>query len=167
VLQPATFEEGGLEALWTPVMNFNIGHCQLKCTLCSEVCPTGAIRKITVEEKLGKGQFKDKGPISVGTAFYDTGRCLPHAMEIPCVVCEEVCPVSPKAIQTKNEEAKDVYGNVVVLNKPFIVPDLCIGCGICQHECPVNDSRAVYVTPVGETRSKDRRLLLQHRGKKA
>ncbi len=167
VLQPATFEEGGLEALWTPVMNFNIGHCQLKCTLCSEVCPTGAIRKITVEEKLGKGQFKDKGPISVGTAFYDLGRCLPHAMEIPCVVCEEVCPVSPKAIQTKNEEAKDVYGNVVVLNKPFIVPDLCIGCGICQHECPVTDSRAVYVTPVGETRSKDRRLLLQHRGKKA
>ncbi len=166
VLQPATFEEGGLEALWTPVMNFNIGHCQLKCNLCSEVCPTGAIRKITVEEKLGKGEFAEQGPVRLGTAFYDRGRCLPHAMEIPCVVCEEVCPVSPKAIQTHDEEVKDGFGNIVVLNKPFIIPDLCIGCGICQNECPVTDSRAVYVTPVGESRS-ERKLLLRNRTPKA
>jgi polyferredoxin len=165
VLQPATWKEGGLEALWTPVMNFNIAHCQLKCTLCSEVCPTGAIRKITAEEKLGKGEFVDQGPVVLGTAFFDKGRCLPHAMEIPCVVCEEVCPVSPKAIQTKDEEVKDVFGEVVVLNKPFIVPDLCIGCGICQAECPVRDDRAVYVTAVGESRSEERGLLLRSRAK--
>ncbi len=163
VLQPGTFREAGFEGLWTPVMNFNIGHCQLKCNLCSEVCPTGAIRRITVEEKLGRGKFADAGPISLGTAFFDVGRCLPHAMQIPCVVCEEVCPVSPKAIQTQDEEVKDVFGRIVVLNKPFMVPDLCIGCGICQKECPVTDSRAVYVTPVGETRSANRRLLLKKR----
>ncbi|MDH5752920.1 MAG: 4Fe-4S binding protein, partial [Deltaproteobacteria bacterium] len=51
VLQPATLAEGGIEALWTPVLRFNIAHCQLKCTLCSEVCPTGAIRHITTAEK--------------------------------------------------------------------------------------------------------------------
>ncbi len=163
VLQPATFAEGGFESLWTPVMNFNISHCQLKCTLCSEVCPTGAIRKITVEEKLGKGEFEEAGPIVLGTAFFDRGRCLPHAMEIPCVVCEEVCPVSPKAIQTKDEEVKDVTGNIVLLNKPFMVPDLCIGCGICEAECPVKDDRAVYVTAVGESRSQERQLLLKNR----
>jgi polyferredoxin len=163
VLQPATLEEAGFEGLWTPVMNFNIGHCQLKCTLCSEVCPTGAIRKITVEEKLGKGEFAEQGPIVLGTAFFDKGRCLPHAMEIPCVVCEEVCPVSPKAIQTRDEEARNVFGQIVELNKPFMVPDLCIGCGICQKECPVTDSRAVYVTPVGESRSAERQLLLHKR----
>lgn len=163
VLQPATMKEGGFESLWTPVMNFNIGHCQLKCTMCSEVCPTGAIRKITVEEKLGKGQYEEEGPIRLGTAFFDKGRCLPHAMEIPCVVCEEVCPTSPKAIQTKDVEQKDVYGNIVVLNKPFMVPDLCIGCGICEKECPVRDSRAVYVTAVGESRSEERQLLLKNR----
>lgn len=165
VLQPATWEEGGLESIWTPVMNFNIAHCQFKCTLCSEVCPTGAIRKITVEEKLGKGTFQETGPIRLGTAFFDKGRCLPHAMQIPCVVCEEVCPTSPKAIQTVDEEVKDVFGNIVVLNKPFIVPDLCIGCGICEAECPVKDSRAVYVTAVGESRSPARKLLLHDRSK--
>ncbi len=163
VLQPASFKEGGIEAVWTPVLNFNIAHCQLKCTMCSEVCPTGAIKKITVEEKLGKGAFEKDGPIRLGTAFFDRGRCLPHAMDIPCVVCEEVCPTSPKAIQTKDEEAKDVYGNVVVLNKPFMVPDLCIGCGICEAECPIKDERAVYVTAVGESRSIERRMLLQER----
>lgn len=163
VLQPASFKEGGIEALWTPVMKFKIGHCQLKCTMCSEVCPTGAIKKITVEEKLGKGDFQEEGPIRLGTAFFDKGRCLPHAMEIPCVVCEEVCPTSPKAIQTKDSEVKDVYGNIVVLNKPFIVPDLCIGCGICETECPIKDSRAVYVTAVGESRGAERRMLLKNR----
>jgi len=161
VLQPATWEEGGLESIWTPVMNFTLGFCQLKCTLCSEVCPTGAIRKITVEEKLGKGQYEH--PIQLGTAFFDKGRCLPHAMEIPCVVCEEVCPTSPKAIQTKDFETKDVYGNIVILNQPFMVPDLCIGCGICEHECPIKDSRAVYVTAVGESRSHERKMLLKFR----
>lgn len=163
VLQPATLKEGGFETLWTPVMNFNIGHCQLKCTLCSEVCPTGAIRKITVAEKLGVGEYQAKGPIILGTAFINTTRCLPWANQIPCVVCEEVCPVSPKAIQTIDEEVKDVFENKVVLNKPFIVPDLCIGCGICQVECPVQDQPAVYVTAVGESRSQSRRLLLQFR----
>ena len=163
VLQPATLKEGGFEALWTPVMNFNIKHCQLKCNLCSEVCPTGAIRKISVAEKLGKGDFVEEGPVVLGTAFIDTTRCLPWANQVPCVVCEEVCPVSPKAIPTIDEEVKDVYGNKVVLNKPFIVPDLCIGCGICQAECPVQDRPAVYVTAVGESRSKSRRLLLKFR----
>ena len=106
VLQPATTAPGGLEALWTPVMNYELGHCQLKCTLCSEVCPTGAIRKITVEEKLGKGRYQQQGPIRLGTAFYNRGRCLPHAMEIPCVVCEEVCPVSPKLSRPMTKKLK-------------------------------------------------------------
>ena len=163
VLQPATFAEGGFEALWTPVMNFNIAHCQLKCNLCSEVCPTGSIRRITVAEKLGKGGFHEQGPVRLGTAFINTNRCLPWANQIPCVVCEEVCPVSPKAIQAWDEETKDVFGNMVLLNKPFIVPDLCIGCGICQAECPVVDQPAVYVTAVGESRSRSRRLLLKNR----
>ncbi len=163
VLQPATLKEGGVEAVWTPVMNFHIAHCQLKCILCSEVCPTGAIRKISVAEKLGEGPYAEQGPVRLGTAFIDTTRCLPWANQVPCVVCEEVCPVAPKAIQTHDEETKDVFGQMVVLNKPFIVPDLCIGCGICEAECPVQDQPAVYVTAVGESRSSNRKLLLRSR----
>ena len=119
--------------------------------------------KEMAREKLGVGEYEKQGPVRLGTAFINTSRCLPWANQIPCVVCEEVCPVAPKAIQTLDEETKDVFGAMVVLNKPFIVPDLCIGCGICQAECPVQDRPAVYVTAVGESRSRDRKLLLRSR----
>ena len=91
-------------------------------------------------------------------------------METPCVVCEEVCPVSPKAIETYDEVITRVDGTKVTLNKPFIIPERCIGCGICEKECPVLDERAVYVTAVGETRfhnQSDRRLLLNDKVKQA
>ena len=40
-----------------------MGWCELNCTLCSQVCPTGAIREISIAEKLGVGPFEAKGPI--------------------------------------------------------------------------------------------------------
>ena len=165
VLQPASFRESGIEGLWTPVMDFEVGFCQLGCTLCSEVCPTGAIQKTTIERKLGLGEYEERGPISLGTAFFDRGRCLPWSVEVPCVVCEEVCPTSPKAIGNYEEEVERWDGTKVVLNRPYMRPELCIGCGICEHECPVIGLRAVRVSAVGETRSEERSLLLQSSSK--
>lgn len=159
VLQPAMFETG-LEGLWTPIMISKMGWCELNCTLCSQVCPTGAIREISIAEKLGVGPFEAQGPIKTGTAFYNRGRCLPWAMDTSCVVCEEVCPVSPKAIFTKIVHKPDRHGKVIELKQPYIDPEKCIGCGICEHECPVKDDPAVYVTAIGETRDKSRSLLL-------
>jgi ferredoxin len=159
VLQPAMFE-AGLEGLWTPIMISKMGWCELNCTLCSQVCPTGAIREISIAEKLGVGPFEKQGPIKTGTAFYNRGRCLPWAMDTECVVCEEVCPTSPKAIFTRNVEVVDRWGATLELKRPFIDPEKCIGCGICEHECPVKDDPAVYVTAIGETRDKERSLLL-------
>ena len=80
VLQPSLFE-AGVEGLWTPIMISKMGWCELNCTLCSQVCPTGAIREISIAEKLGVGPFEAKGPIKTGTAFYNQGRCLPWAMD--------------------------------------------------------------------------------------
>ncbi len=58
VLQPAMFESG-LEGLWTPIMVSKMGWCELNCTLCSQVCPTGAIREISIAEKLGVGAVRE------------------------------------------------------------------------------------------------------------
>jgi len=155
VIQPA-LGEGGFEGLWTPVMNMRMGYCELNCVLCSQVCPTAALWPISIKEK-------HELPIRLGTAFVDRGRCLPWAMNRPCVVCEEVCPVSPKAIEGESFETVDENGQRVTLRRPVVKPDLCIGCGICQHNCPVRDKRAIYVTAVGETRyggRSKRRLLV-------
>ncbi|MGA3268260.1 MAG: 4Fe-4S binding protein [Verrucomicrobiota bacterium] len=104
VIQPATIE-AGLEGLWTPILNFRVGTsgCQLNCIACGNVCPTAAIRPLSLDEKLGRGDFAERGPVRLGTAFLDRGRCLPWAMDKPCIVCQENCPVSPKAIYVREE----------------------------------------------------------------
>ena len=159
VLQPAIFA-AGIEGIWTPILNMKVGYCELNCTLCGQVCPTGAIQRITIEEKTGVGDFAAQGPVRIGTAFYDHGRCLPWSMETPCVVCEEVCPVSPKAIFSREVTITKRDGTPITLRQPYVDPGLCIGCGICERECPVTDEAAIRVTAIGETRSRDRRLLL-------
>ncbi len=96
VLHPAALE-AGIEGLWTPRLNFRIGTsgCQHNCIACGNLCPTAAIRPISLAERMGRGAFAEKGPIRIGMAFVDRGRCLPWANDKPCIVCQENCPVSP------------------------------------------------------------------------
>jgi len=166
-LHPAFFE-AGVEGMWTPILIPRIGYCEHSCVLCGQVCPTGAIQKITEEQKMGVGQR----PISIGTAFYDQGRCLPWAMSTPCIVCEEFCPTSPKAIWVEevdvpkrqpkaSEDGGAPAMEKVHVQRPHVDPSLCIGCGACEKVCPVQDKPAVYVTSVGESRSKTNVILLE------
>ncbi|MCU0655954.1 MAG: 4Fe-4S binding protein [Polyangiaceae bacterium] len=166
-LHPAFFESG-VEGIWTPILIPRIGYCEHSCVLCGQVCPTGAIQKITEKEKLGI----DQPPIRIGTAFYDVGRCLPWSMATPCIVCEEFCPTSPKAIWVeeadvpKRSDKPGPNGSepemlTVHVQRPHVDPSLCIGCGACEKVCPVQDQPAVYVTNVGETRSKTNVILLE------
>jgi polyferredoxin len=156
-LHPA-LGEAGVEGLWTPVLVPRIGYCEPTCTLCTEVCPTAAIRRVTQKQKTARGPEM----VRIGTAFIDRGRCLPWAMETPCIVCEEFCPVSPKAIVVA-EETVAVDGEERKLLKPSVRPDRCNGCGACEFICPVNDRAAIRVSSVGESRSQNN-TLLQSRG---
>ncbi len=153
-----TLLESGFEGLWTPYMIPKIGYCGPSCTLCGQVCPTGAIQELALEEKVGDD---DTSPMRMGTAFFDRGRCLPWAMATPCIVCEEWCPVSPKAIFLEEETAIDIEGNEVLVQRPRVDPALCTGCGACEYACPVFDRKAVYVTSVGESRSEVNQILLE------
>lgn len=227
VIQPAG-SEFGIEAMWTPVLNFRIGTsgCQRNCIACSHICPTGAIRPLSLDEKIGRNQFQEKGPIKIGTAFVDQSRCLPWAMGKPCIVCQENCPVSPKAIQIHNvfmtldnigtliitdanetsitfqtaffrpnqlatgdyfciikesddKQPRRIISNTptnitiapdhpfkeplknktidiqIKLQRPYVNPDRCIGCGVCEHECPVSGKRAIRITAENETRNRE------------
>jgi len=152
-LQPS-LTTAGLEGLYTPVLVPRRGWCEPSCTRCGQVCPTAAIAPLTPETK-GWTRTASAGaqrPVKIGTAFFDWGRCLPWAMAIPCVVCEEVCPTSPKAITLEPAALTRPDGRAVKLGRPRIDPDLCVGCGLCEAKCPVAAPAAVRVTRAGESR---------------
>ncbi len=230
VIQPA-ISEAGIEGFLSPVLDFRNGTsgCQLNCIACGHICPTSAIRPLSLDEKTGKNKFASAGPVKIGTAFVDQGRCLPWAMDKPCIVCQENCPVSPKAISTREtfslavrplvvrnsgshdiefEEAgfkpgllstgdyfckaqgKDDKLRLIIKNsekiitvsrvlplkplpqpgsiiqiyirlqKPFVDPARCTGCGICEHECPVRSKRAIRVTSDNESRNKTAAMII-------
>jgi len=159
VIQPAA-DQTGWEGLWTPVMDYKLGYCEYNCTACGAACPTGAIRPLGLDEKQGRGEFAQAGPIRLGTAFVNRGRCLPWSTLTPCIVCQEVCPVSPKAIYLERVRLINRQGKTVWVQRPWVDPSRCIGCGICSHKCPVIDSPAIYVTGINATRDKARRLIL-------
>ncbi|MFH2001501.1 MAG: 4Fe-4S binding protein [Planctomycetota bacterium] len=152
-LHPAV-AQAGVEGFWTPVLISRIGYCEPTCTLCSQVCPTGAIRKFTAEDKKANR-------VRLGTAFFDRGRCLPWAMAKDCMVCEEFCPTSPKAIWFEKRKVQGPDGTMSEINHPHVNPSLCTGCGVCENVCPVADRAAVRITSVGESRSKHNRILLK------
>jgi len=42
-----------------------------------------------------------------------------------------------------------------------------VGCGACEFACPVKDQPAVYVTSIGESRSKSNQILLNRQAEGA
>jgi len=81
-------------------------------------------------------------------------------MATECIVCEEWCPTSPKAIYLQTAEVVDAAGYAKELKQPYLDPARCVGCGACEYACPVQDRPAVYVTAVGESRSRTNQILL-------
>jgi formate hydrogenlyase subunit 6/NADH:ubiquinone oxidoreductase subunit I len=148
----------GVEGLFTPVLDMRRGWCEPSCIRCGEVCPTAAITTLTPAAKQAIG-----GPaeVTIGTAFVDQGRCLPWSMDTPCIVCEEMCPTSPKAVWLETVERVRRDGTRVVLQQPHVAPELCTGCGLCENRCPVGELAAIRVSSVGETRDPANRMLQQ------
>lgn len=134
-LQP-TLWEAGLEGLYTPRLIPRLGYCEYSCTLCGQVCPTGAIPGMEPE-------VKQASPL--GTAFINQARCIPYTESRDCLVCEEHCPVSPKAIIFHEALVPDANGNPTSVKLPRVQPDSCIGCGICENKCPVGGTAAIRV----------------------
>ena len=134
-LQPSLFE-GGVQNVLTPRLVPRLGYCGFACNACGQVCPTGAIPPLGLE---------GKRRAVIGLASINQHRCLPWAYNIPCIVCEEACPLAEKAIRLEEVQVVDATGEQVLLQRPRVNQELCIGCGICEFQCPVGGEAAIRV----------------------
>ncbi len=126
VLRPSS----DLAHFMQPEMSYERGYCRPECVKCSEVCPAGAIEKITPEEKTA---------LHIGVASVQRDLCIVGRDGVQCDNCFRHCPVGAIVMVPKNASNPDS------LNIPTVNEALCIGCGACEHLCPSNPISAIRV----------------------
>ena len=126
VLRPGT----DLTTLMQPEMNFERGFCRPECTRCSEVCPAGAIKPISKEEK---------ATIQTGMAIVLKDKCISATGVDECGNCERHCPQG--AISMEPSDPADDFSPLM----PVVNAAACIGCGACEYVCPVRPLSAIHV----------------------
>ncbi len=131
----------------TPVADMTAGHCDPACRACGQVCPTGAIRPLELEERQHA---------KMGEATVDEERCIAAKDGKACLICQEHCPLG--AIRWEERERGRV---------PVVDGGHCNGCGMCEHLCPVQDPPAIRVDPAEQIRLERgsyRRAFLERHG---
>ena len=126
VLRPST----DLLHLMKPTMSYELGYCRPECNRCSEVCPAGAIKPISLE---------DKASTQIGHAVWIKKNCLVLTDGVDCGNCERHCPTGAIEMvpsDPDNEESPYV---------PAVNEERCIGCGACENLCPARPFSAIYV----------------------
>jgi len=130
IIRPAS-RQPGLLSIQQPSLSFEHGMCEQNCNLCSQICPVMAIRPIISEQK----RF-----LKIGEVFYDKSICVVETNGTDCGACAEHCPTQAvKMVPYRN--------NLMI---PQTDPSICIGCGSCEHICPVRPRRAIVVNPIKE-----------------
>lgn len=125
VLKPA-FMDYGLGGMMQPKMDFSHGFCNFDCTVCTDVCPNGALLPLTKEEK---------HKLQMGKVVFVRENCIVNTDETSCGACSEHCPTQAVSMIP--------YKNGLTI--PSVNPDICVGCGGCEYVCPVRPFRAIYI----------------------
>ena len=125
VLQPSFLEYGFL-GMMQPRMDYHTNYCNYDCVICSQVCPTGAIKNILPEaKKLNQ----------LGKAIFVKDNCIVYTEETTCGACSEHCPTKAVDITVPHKHLK----------APEVNDKICIGCGACEYACPTKPYKAIYV----------------------
>ena len=96
----------------TPHIDPNSQPCVVCTSLaCMQVCPSGALQSLSVDQ------------IQIGLAEVNHDTCL-RTQGIECTYCVDSCPIGETAIRLDARKRIQV------------IPMGCVGCGVCQYECP-------------------------------
>lgn len=125
VLEPS-YKQYGLTAMMQPVMNYHRSFCTYNCTVCTEICPTNALKLLHLDAKK---------LTQIGKAKFIKDNCIVKTEKTACGACSESCP-------TKAVHMIPYEGNLVI---PEVTEDICIGCGHCEFACPTVPYKAIYV----------------------
>ena len=126
VLRPST----SLMTLMQPEMSYERGYCRPECNTCSTVCPAGAIRPISIEEKTS---------IQIGHAVVNLDNCVVNTDGVSCGNCARHCPAGAIKLVRKNPDDKNS------LRIPVVNEERCIGCGACENLCPARPFTAIHI----------------------
>jgi len=143
VLYPAGIE-GGWEAIWTPKAVLSRAGCHQDCNFCTQVCPTGAIRPLSIDQKR---------KTHMGLAAINVNNCLPHSGERDCHLCFQECQsagynaiemrqieldvgeIPPEAMPGFGFDSHRARMEMARIQAPFVKRDACVGCGLCEYSC--------------------------------
>ena len=126
VLRPST----SIMTLMQPEMSYERGYCRPECTRCSDICPAGAIRPVTREEK---------SSIQIGHAVVNLDNCVVNTDSVSCGNCARHCPAGAIRMVRKNPD------DPKSLMIPTVNEERCIGCGACENLCPARPFTAIHV----------------------
>jgi ferredoxin-type protein NapF len=132
IIQP-DFGTSGVAGFLTPRLRFDDDYCREDCHRCNEVCPSGAIARLSLEEKRRH---------LIGRAVVDLNLCL-LAQGRECTACIQKCPYQAIAMHSADGGFS---------NEPRVVVERCNGCGACETVCPTRPARAIRVQVSRESR---------------
>jgi ferredoxin len=120
----------GVLGLLAPVVRFKSGYCLEDCNACTQICPSGALETLSMDQKCR---------YIIGEALVDGSLCLLVRGVNDCDICARSCPFDAVTIYW-DEERYVAY--------PNIDPGKCNGCGACEAYCPTGDIKAIRVWKV-------------------
>ena len=126
VLKPST----DLMHFMQPYMTYEDGYCRPECTICSQVCPAGAIEPLAKEEKIS---------FHIGVATVERDLCIVERDGVNCGNCSRHCPAEAITMVAKDP------GDPDSLLIPAVNEAKCIGCGACENLCPSRPLSAIHV----------------------
>ena len=131
---------GDKKPMGTPFYNAREIPCYM-CTdiPCVPVCPSGALD----ESSVSTDGVLDINIARMGVAVVDSYACIAF-WGIQCDACYRACPLLDKAIFLEYEKNERTGKHAFL--KPVVVPDVCTGCGMCEHAC-ITEKASIIVLP--------------------